>query len=87
MTESDTDSLIADEQDSRSCDSCPLVDKTREEMIMKIKEYDFSIIELGLYLDTHPYDKKAIYLHREYCKNSKELKDKYQRIYGPLTIN
>ena len=61
-------------------------DCVREEMMMKIKEYDFAIIELGLYLDTHPDDKKAICLHKEYCRELKDLKDKYQRIYGPLSI-
>lgn len=66
---------------------CPTPrDMTREEMIMKIKELDFAIIELGLYLDTHPEDSKALCLHKEYCKEVKDLKDKYQRVYGPLTI-
>ena len=59
---------------------------TREEMIMKIKEYNFAVIELALYLDTHPEDEKALCLHREYTKKLKDLKDKYQKVYGPLTI-
>ncbi len=58
----------------------------RREMIMKIKEYNFAIIELGLYLDTHPEDEKALCLHREYTRKLKDLKDKYQKVYGPLTI-
>ena len=62
-------------------------DCQRREMIMKIKELDFAIIELALYLDTHPNDKKALCLHRNYTKEVKDLKDKYQRVYGPLTIN
>lgn len=60
---------------------------TRKEMLEKIKAYQFSIIELGLYLDTHPDDKKALCLHREYANILKDLKDKYQKVYGPLTIN
>lgn len=76
----------SNERNCCSCNSCMDDDRTREEMIMKIKEYDFSIIELGLYLDTHPNDEKALCLHKEYCKKAKELKDKYQKIYGPLTI-
>ena len=67
-------------------DTCMSNDKTREEMIMKIKEYNFSVIELSLYLDTHPDDEKALCLHREYSKRLKEVKDKYQKIYGPLSI-
>lgn len=61
-------------------------DTTREELAMKIKEYQFAITDISLYLDTHPTCEKALCLHREYCKRLKELKDKYQKVYGPLTI-
>lgn len=61
-------------------------DLRRLEMIDQIKSLDFAIIELGLYLDTHPDDQKALCMHREYCKQVKDLKDKYQKMYGPLTI-
>jgi len=67
-------------------DSCNSNDSIRREMINNIKALDFAIIELGLYLDTHPEDQKAICMHREYTKQVKDLKDKYQKIYGPLTI-
>ena len=59
---------------------------TRRELINKIKELDFSIIELSLYLDTHPCDRKAINMHNEYAKQVKDLKEKYEKMYGPLTI-
>lgn len=58
----------------------------RENMLMKIKELNFAVVELGLYLDTHPEDQRALCLHRKYAKELKELKDKYQKVYGPLTI-
>ena len=61
-------------------------DMRRQKMIDEIKSLDFAIIELGLYLDTHPEDQRAICMHREYCKQVKDLKDKYQKMYGPLTI-
>ena len=61
-------------------------DNRREEMARKIKEYRFSIIELGLYLDTHPDDQRALCIYREDARRLKDLKDKYQKIYGPLTI-
>ena len=61
-------------------------DMKRQEMIDQIKALDFSIIELGLYLDTHPEDQRALCMHREYAKEVKDLKDKYQKMYGPLTI-
>ena len=60
---------------------------TRREMLQKIREYNFGVIELALYLDTHPEDQKALCLHKEYAKKLKDLMDKYQKVYGPLTIN
>ena len=59
----------------------------RYEIILKIQELSFACVDLNLYLDTHPDDQKALCLHRKYCKQVKELKDKYQEVYGPLTIN
>lgn len=59
----------------------------RDEMMKQIKCYQFAIIELALYLDTHPDDSKALCLHRKYSREWKDLTDKYQKVYGPLTIN
>ena len=62
------------------------VEDNRENLMQQIMSYDFAINELALYLDTHNLDERALYLHNKYCIISKDLKDKYQRIYGPLTI-
>ena len=59
----------------------------KEELLQQIRCCDFAINELALYLDTHPTDDNALCLHRRYCREAKDLKDKYQKIYGPLTIN
>ena len=61
--------------------------EARREMMQEIRCLEFAINELALYLDTHPDDQKALCLHRKYTKQAKELKDKYQKVYGPLTIN
>lgn len=83
----DTENLVCKPEFDMPYKEEPQRDCMREEMIMKIRELDFAIIELALYLDTHPDDRKALCLHREYAKEVKELKDKYQKVYGPLTIN
>ena len=75
------------QDDVESVNTCEEKMEKREELMKKIKALDFSIIELGLYLDTHPNDRRALCLHREYANEVKDLKDKYQRKYGPLTIN
>ena len=61
-------------------------DDVRRTMINEIRSLDFAINELALYLDTHPDDQKALCLHRKYCKEIRDLKDKYQKMFGPLTI-
>ena len=60
--------------------------KIREEMLQEIRCNEFAITEISLYLDTHPEDEKALMLHRKYCTDLKDLKDKYQKVYGPLSI-
>lgn len=69
------------ENEKKMCDS-----ELREELIHKIKCYNFAVIELSLYLDTHPDDEKALCLHRKYAKELKNLKDQYQKVFGPLSI-
>ena len=76
--------MTANTMNMSSNDDCR---PTREEMLQNIKCLNFAIIELGLYLDTHPDDEKALCLHIKYCKDYRELTDKYQKVYGPLTIN
>ena len=60
--------------------------KVRSEMMKQIKCLSFAIVDISQYLDTHPDDRKAICLHKEYCNQLKEIKDKYQNIFGPLDI-
>ena len=59
---------------------------TKKEMLKMIKCYRFAVIELALYLDTHPEDSKALCLHRKYTNELKDLSDEYQKVYGPLTL-
>ncbi len=72
---------------SDMCNSCDSQNATREEMLHQIKCLSFAIQELALYLDTHPDDEKALCLHNKYCREYRELTDKYQKVYGPLTIH
>lgn len=60
--------------------------ETKAEMLQKIRCLDFAVVELAEYLDTHVDDEKAIKLHKEYATKLHDLKEKYQKIYGPLSI-
>lgn len=60
--------------------------RSMEELKLEIQQCEFSIIELALYLDTHPEDTRAICMHNELCQHYRKLTDEYQKVYGPLTI-
>ena len=67
-------------------ETCEEKMEAKEEMLKQIRCLDFSVVELSEYLDTHNDDKKAIKLHKEYATKLHDLKEKYQKIYGPLSI-
>lgn len=51
-----------------------------------IMALNFAINDLVLYLDTHPNDSRAINLHSQYSERLEKLKNKYEEMYGPLTV-
>ena len=86
---------MEDDKNMNQCLYCSINDKdnynvnglSQKELLKKIKCLKFAIVDLALFLDTHPNDRKALCLHNKYCKDLKNLEDMYQKIYGPLTIN
>lgn len=80
--------------EANKCLSCSINDKdnynvnqmSKNELLKQIKCLNFAIVDLNLYLDTHPNDRKALCLHNKYCKELKIIENMYQKIYGPLTI-
>jgi len=56
-------------------------------MLMQLMQYRFALIELNLYLDTNPNDREAIRIYNEYLNIYKKLCNKYEKMYGPLTMD
>ena len=56
--------------------------QTRSEMLNEIRAVNFTVIELGLYLDINPDDKRALCLHNENANKLRMLTDNYQKMYG-----
>lgn len=54
-------------------------------LMKKLQSYNFAAYDMLLYLDTHPKDKKALEMFRELVNKTKELRDEYEKEYGPLT--
>lgn len=51
-----------------------------------IAAYDFALIEMNLYLDTHPDDGGAMELLNAYRRKREELVDAYESRYGTYVV-
>ena len=60
-------------------------DNEREALLYQVMQYKFALIELNLYLDTHPNDRETVELYKKYLNIEKQMCDKYESMYGPLT--
>lgn len=58
----------------------------RQILLRKIATYDFAIVELNLYLDTHPKDSEARRKLSEYENKSRTLREEYEERYGPIVF-
>lgn len=67
--------------------NCNQNNQNQTDLLNQIRNINFSIIELGLYLDTHPEDQIAIALHNRRANELRILTDNYQKMYGPLSID
>jgi len=54
------------------------------QLLEEIQAIDFVIVELNLYLDTHPDDFDAINQFNEMTEQSMKLKIQYEEKFGPL---
>ena len=59
---------------------------TEDALLHEIGAYRFAIIDLGMFLDTHPCDDEALRLYTEYNEKLAELEALYTRLFGPITM-
>ncbi len=57
----------------------------RETLLRRISVLDFAIVELNLYMDTHPYDTEVNEKLNSYKCKSKALKEEFAKKFGPLS--
>ena len=69
-----------------NCTSCQDKRELAQSMLKDIRCLKFAITDLGLYLNNHPNDRKATCLWQEYSNRLNDLENKYQRMFGPLSI-
>lgn len=52
----------------------------------ELQALEFVLVELALYLDTHKDDAEAFALFQQYAALEKEGREKYEAMYGPVTL-
>lgn len=61
--------------------------REREMLKRKINAFDFGIHELVLFLDTHPTNKRAMELLKEYRNQKNEAIANFEAKYGKYIVN
>lgn len=59
---------------------------TEEQLADAIAATRFALIELTLFLDTHPTDAEALQMFGEYRDKLFSLSEQYVNMYGPLEV-
>lgn len=62
------------------------MDHNRENLLREVMAADFTVVDLNLYLNTHPNEMRSIAIYNDSVQRAQMLRDKYERLYGPLTI-
>lgn len=57
----------------------------REILLKKISTYQFAALDLQLFLDTHPHDRKTLEKMNDYKKELRPLVKEFEEKFGPLT--
>jgi spore coat protein JB len=58
----------------------------KEQLLYDINIVSFVLVDLGLYLDTHPNDKSAIEYYNHYAKIKHQMTMEFSMKYYPLTM-
>lgn len=58
----------------------------RKDLMKLIQSTNFMVIEMALYLDTHPEDSCAMETYQEYRRKFKRAVSLYEKKFAPLTF-
>lgn len=61
-----------------------LVDEAFYKQLEELQKLDFVLIELNLYLDTHPTDMQALQQYNQLVQRRKQFSHEFEMRYGPL---
>lgn len=54
------------------------------QLLHQLQETDFVLIELNLYLDTHPTDVGALQQYNQFVQQRWQIAQEFEKCYGPL---
>ncbi len=57
---------------------------SEEQLMREIQKVEFAVVDLHLYLDTHPTDREALTLYNQLAERLKMLKETFSRCYRQL---
>lgn len=57
----------------------------RYKMLEWVQSLGFVVVDMQLYLDTHPCDSNALSYYKEAVENYEKAKTQFEEVYGPLT--
>ena len=59
----------------------------KEQMLWDIGMIDFTLVELVLFLDTHPFDRSAMEYFNHYTRIKNQLEKEFSQKYFPLNTS
>lgn len=59
-------------------------DEAYRKQLEEIQKVDFVLVELTLYLDTHPTDMQAIQQYNQLAQRRRQLVQAFEMTYGPM---
>ncbi|OMF19243.1 spore coat protein CotJB [Paenibacillus sp. FSL H8-0548] len=61
-----------------------ILDEEYYKLLHELQAIDFVLVELNLYLDTHPTDVNAIQQYNQFAQVRQQVAHNYESRYGPL---
>ncbi|MFE8703467.1 spore coat protein CotJB [Cytobacillus sp. FJAT-54145] len=60
------------------------IDQNYYQLLLQLQEYQFALVELNLYLDTHPDDQSALLQFNQLVEQREQVANQIEENYGPL---
>lgn len=60
--------------------------RNKNMLLKEIQQLAFRMYDLGLFLDTHPREERAIALYNTTLNKYKTMVSNFEKLYGPLSL-